>query len=175
MSRTSWFQNADWNESAEKQFREKLRRRRDKLQPLRIQAFCLRRKYPEVALRLLEEYFSLPHRKQDSAAHHHRAEALLALGRINEAAGAYLEAIAKESDLGAVQTEARRDFAFLVATHQLEQHYQLALSVLGNGDDLLFPIQQFTHHGSVALILAHLGATIGEQTRPVGFEGCGCY
>jgi tetratricopeptide (TPR) repeat protein len=98
----------------------------------------------------------LPNRNQDSAAHQHRAEALLALDRAPEALESYLEAVAKESEVGAVQTEVRRDFAFLVATRKLQSHYQQALSILGDGSQLLFPIQQFTHHASIALISAHL-------------------
>jgi tetratricopeptide (TPR) repeat protein len=165
MSRTSWFQNMDWSESVEKDFREKLRRTRDQSQPLRIQAFCLRRAKPLISLKLLDEYFSLPNRKQDSAAYQHRAEALLTLGRIAEAVDAYLDAMERERDLGAIQTEARRDFAFLVATRKLQQHYQRALSALGNGSDLLFPIQRFTHHGSIALISAELGDQLSARTH----------
>ena len=156
MSRTSWFQNPVWSEGAEKHFREKLRRARNKSQPLRIQASCLCRTYPEVSLRLLEEYFSLPDRRQDSAACQHRAEALLTLGRVPDAINAYLQAIERETDLGAVQTEARRDFSFLVATRRLREHYQRALSVLGRAD-LLFPVQRFTHHASIAMISADCG------------------
>jgi hypothetical protein len=58
--------------------------------------------------------------------------------------------------LGAVQTEASRDFAFLVAIRKLREHYQRALSVLG-GTDLLFPVQRFTHHASIAMISADSG------------------
>jgi tetratricopeptide (TPR) repeat protein len=156
MSRTSWFQNPVWSEAAEKHFREKLRRVRDKSQPLRIQASFLRRTYPEVSLRLLEEYFSLPDRCQDSVAGQHRAEVLLTLGRVPDAINAYLQAIERESDVGAVQTEARRDFSFLVATRKLREHYQRALLVLGDAD-LLFPVQRFTHHASIAMISADSG------------------
>jgi tetratricopeptide (TPR) repeat protein len=158
MSRTSWFQNTDWNAPIEDYFREKLRRVRDKSQPLRIQAFCLRRTHADVSLRLLEEYFSLSDRHhQDAAAYAHRAEAFLTLGRMPEAIDAYLNAIKAERERGELQTEARRDFAFLIASRKLAQYYAQALFFLGNGSDLLFPVQQFIHHSSIALISADLG------------------
>ena len=157
MSRTNWFQNVNWDAVTEKQFREKLRRARDKSQPLRIQAFCLHRTHPDVALGLLEEYFSLPDRYQDSEAFQHRAEALLTLGRVPEAIEAYLNAIKQEGKRGSTQTEARRELAFVVATRKLRPHYQQVLSVLGSGSDLLFPVQHFMHHASIALISADSG------------------
>src|SRR5687767_8082388 len=81
---TDWFRNATWNPSIERAFDDKLRRARRKEQYLRIQACTLGRSHPDVALKLLERYFSLPNDFDHAQAHVDRATAYLALGRVAE-------------------------------------------------------------------------------------------
>ncbi len=59
MSRDDWFVIKEWDAATEAHFNEKLRRTRDKAQPLRIQASYLVNTDPKAALALLDRYFSL--------------------------------------------------------------------------------------------------------------------
>src|SRR5579864_9329072 len=54
-----WFRNRKWDAATEAHFNEKLRRARDKAQPLRIQAGHLKDTDPQVTLALLGRYFAL--------------------------------------------------------------------------------------------------------------------
>ena len=96
MARDDWFRHTDWNAEIEAAFFEKLRRARDKKQYLRIQASTIAGRKPEVALRLLEEYFGLGDHFDQAQAHADRASACLALGDIEHAIAALEAALARE-------------------------------------------------------------------------------
>lgn len=59
MGREDWFRNKKWDAATEAHFNEKLRRARNKAQPLRIQAGHLVKTDPTAALGLLDRYFAL--------------------------------------------------------------------------------------------------------------------
>lgn len=59
MGRHDWYRNTTWDSQVETAFAERLRRARDKGQYLRIQACVLAKSHPDVALRLLDQYFVL--------------------------------------------------------------------------------------------------------------------
>ncbi|MFO1465449.1 MAG: hypothetical protein U1F35_03250 [Steroidobacteraceae bacterium] len=94
---TDWFRNATWNASIEQTFEDKFRRARRKEQYLRIQACTLAHSHPDVALRLLDRYFTLPNHSDHAQAHVDRATAYLALGRVADALAAYEDALTRES------------------------------------------------------------------------------
>ena len=59
MSREDWYRNEEWNEEIEEAFFVKLKRARRKEQYLRIQASIIAPIYPNIALSLLKQYFTL--------------------------------------------------------------------------------------------------------------------
>jgi len=59
MAKPEWFRNEDWSPTVEAHFFQKLARARDKAQYLKLQAYHLTQRHPEVALTLLERYFAL--------------------------------------------------------------------------------------------------------------------
>ncbi len=132
MMSTDWFRNAEWNDSIERAFHEKLRRARRKEQYLRIQASTLAHSYPEVALKLLDRYFELPDDFDHAQAHVDRATALLALGRVADAITAYEAALAREAVFPNLQTQAILTFrtlspraAFESSTRERRSYFRL--------------------------------------------------
>src|SRR5580693_8248935 len=96
--RDDWYRNTTWNDTVERAFNEKLNRARRKESYLRIQACSLARSHPDVALRLLDRYFTLKDDFDHAQAFVDRATALLALGRVNEAIESYNAALAREAE-----------------------------------------------------------------------------
>jgi len=152
---TDWFRNATWNASIERAFDDKLRRARRKEQYLRIQASTLARSHPDVALKLLERYFSLPDDFDHAQAHVDRATAYLALGRVADALAAYEDALTRESAFPSLKTEAYIAFPYLVATRGIREKHARALELLlQHKPRLLFPVDHFRWHAARALIAA---------------------
>src|SRR5262245_60157623 len=155
---TDWFRNPTWDSEIERAFREKLRRARRKAQYLRIQACHLASTHPEVALRLLEEYFTLSDDFDHAQAYVDRATAYLALGRAGDAVAAYEAALAREAVFPSLQTQAYLALPFLIATQRIRDHFDRALTLLRNHKDrLTFPVDFFRWHAAQALIAADSG------------------
>jgi tetratricopeptide (TPR) repeat protein len=156
MSDREWFRNDAWTAAIEAQFYAKLRRatKQRRAQYLCLQAYHLRRSAPEIALRLLDEYFAVPERFDDARAHTFRAHAQLALEDIDEAVKAYEAALDTEKKFPNSTTDARIDLPFLIASRRIQAKYPLAMTLLADPGILLFPYQRFKHHASLALILA---------------------
>jgi tetratricopeptide (TPR) repeat protein len=153
-----WFRNTSWNPEIEDAFYEKLGRARDKYQYLRIQASLLGSDYPEVALRLLDEYFALGDHLDAAQAHAQRAAAYLSLNQIDSAILAYEAALAREVIFPNLRTRAHLELPFLVATRRLSQYYERAITLLeANKDDLVFPADRFTWNCALALIRSEQG------------------
>jgi tetratricopeptide (TPR) repeat protein len=150
-----WFRSKTWNESVERKFNEKLQRAKRKEQYLRIQAWTLARSHPEVALNLLDRYFSLKDDFDHAQAHVDRATALLALGRINEAIESYKAALAREVQFPNLLTTAYLDLPYLIATRGIREKYSYALQLLEEHKArLMFPVEHFRWHAALALIAA---------------------
>jgi tetratricopeptide (TPR) repeat protein len=155
---TDWFRNTTWNAEIEKIFDEKLRRARRKEQYLRIQASTLARSHPEIALKLLDRYFRLPDDFDHAQAHVDRAEALLALDRLNEAIESYERALAREEAFPNLRTQAYLDLPYLIATREIEERFGRALDLLQTNEArLMFPVDRFRWYASWALIAASKG------------------
>lgn len=148
-----WFRNTIWNEAVERSFNEKLQRARRKEQYLRIQACTLASSHPEVALKLLDRYFSLKDDFDHAQAHLDRATALVALGRIDEAIESYDAALARESEFPNLQTQAYLHLPYLIATHGIRKKYGYAMQLLEKHKArLMFPVDHFHWHAACALI-----------------------
>jgi tetratricopeptide (TPR) repeat protein len=150
-----WFRNKTWDDTVERRFKEKLRRARRKAQYLRIQACTLARSHPEVALRLLDQYFAMREDFDEAQAHVDRATALLAQGRIDEAIGAYEAALKREAEYPHLLTGAYLDLPYLIATRGIQEKYAEAMELLKNHKSrLMFPVDYFRCHAALALIAA---------------------
>jgi tetratricopeptide (TPR) repeat protein len=155
MARDDWFRHTDWNAEIEAAFFEKLRRARDKKQYLRIQANTLASHKPEVALRLLDEYFALGDHFDQAQGHADRASAYLALGDAERAIAALEAALAREEQYPRLLTYAYLDLPFLIASHRIESRYDQALELLERHKErLTFPVDHFRWHAAYALILS---------------------
>jgi tetratricopeptide (TPR) repeat protein len=154
-----WFRNATWNDAVAQVFEEKLRRARRKEQYLRIQANTLTASHPEVALDLLERYFTLPNQFDQAQAYVDRAQALLALDRVDDAIESYEAALAREAAFPNLQTQAYLDLPFLVATRGIKSRYEQAADLLElHQKRLMFPVDHFRWHTARCLIAAEAGA-----------------
>ncbi len=159
MARDDWFRNSDWNSAIEAAFFAKLARARDKGQPLRIQACILAESHPRVALRLLDQFFTLGDRFDAGQAHVDRARALLALSDAEGAIEAYEAALSAQARRPNVETTASLDLPLLIATRKDRMRYARALEVLETTGALRlsFPADYFCWHAASALIAADLG------------------
>jgi len=125
-----WFRNQTWDETIERGFNEKLRRARKKDQYLRIQALTLACSHPEIALRLLDQYFSLKENFFHAQAYVDPATALLTLGRLDEAIGSYEAALAREIEFPNLKTPAYLDLPYLIATRNIRVRFAQAIQLL---------------------------------------------
>jgi tetratricopeptide (TPR) repeat protein len=168
MARDDWFRHTDWNAEIEAAFFEKLRLARDKKQYLRIQASTIAVRRPEVALRLLDEYFALGDHFDQAQAHADRASAYLALGDREHAIAALEDALAREEQYPRLQTYAYLDLPFLIARYRIESRYNQALELLKrHRTRLTFPVDHFRWHAAFSLILSVQGqaASAREHAR----------
>jgi hypothetical protein len=153
-----WFRNTSWNREIEDAFHKKLAGAKDKSQYLRIQASLLGSDYPEVALRLLDEYFALGDHLDAAQAHAQRAAAYQCLNQTDLAVLAYEAALAREASFPNMRTRAYLELPLLVATRRLSQYYDRAIALLeANKDDLVFPADRFTWNCALALIRSEQG------------------
>ena len=160
MSSKDWFRNTDWNDEIEAGFFAKLRRARDKSQYLRIQACTLASSHPTIALNLLNQYFSLGDHFDLAQAYVDQAKAYLAVGDLENAIESYEAALIREHHFPNLQTQARLDLPFLIATQQIERLYDRALELLKmSRAALTFPVDSFRWHASHALIYGAQGRT----------------
>jgi tetratricopeptide (TPR) repeat protein len=164
VSRHDWFRNKSWDPEIEAVFFKKLARAKDKSQYLRIQASTLASSCPQVALRLLDQYFTLGEHFDMAQAHVDRASAYLHLGQVGSAILANEAALTRETSYPHLKTQAYLDLPFLIAAQRLSQHYDTALALLeSHRNRLMFPIDRFRWNCAVALIRSDQGDRRGAQ------------
>lgn len=153
MTSQDWYRNNDWNPEIEIRFFKKLRGTRHKAQYIRIQASTLASSNPEVALKLLEQYFALGNKFDYARAFVDQATAYLAMGELEKAIDAYEAALSREAEFPNLQTQARIELPFLIALHEIERLYDRALQLLELTKlKLVFPVDHFSWHAANAFI-----------------------
>ncbi|MCX8476099.1 MAG: hypothetical protein MT490_09910 [Sphingomonas sp.] len=161
MGRDDWYRNTDWTPAIEAAFRAKLKRSRTmRPQYLQIQAGQIASSHPEVALALIDEYFETGDDFVVPSALCTKAEAMLALGKVQEALDAYRQALAWEDAHPNFITTARIDLPKLVAEQRIESEYDFALDILTTrfkASDHQFPSMRYYWNGSCALITHERG------------------
>jgi tetratricopeptide (TPR) repeat protein len=166
MGRDDWWRNTSWNGEIEAAFFSKLARARNKTWYLRNQARALASSCPEVALRLLDQYFALGGDADQAEAHFYRARAHAALGNMEAAVVAFEAVLARENAVPSVRTWAFHELPVLIATERMRERYDRAIQVLIQGKDwLTFPIQRYQWHGALALILHEQGQTLEAENE----------
>jgi tetratricopeptide (TPR) repeat protein len=173
MGRDDWFRNNKWDAATETHFNEKLRRARDKAQPLRIQAGYLVNTDPKAALALLDRYFALGDHFDIAQAFLDQAEAHLTLGAQEEALRSLENALQREREFPNVKTQAWSRYALLVAQKKLDHLYDNALQVLR--ENLLsshsFPVDGFLWNAAFALMADAQGqSTHAAETAAKALE-----
>lgn len=153
MSRDDWYRNKKWSADIEAAFTAKLKRARDKSQYLRIQASILADTRPEIALRLLEQYFALGENFDYAQAWVDKARAHISLGQVARAIQAYQAALAREAAYPNLKTQAYLELPYVVAIHGLKEHSQECIALLEtSASRLLFPVDRFVWAASYAIL-----------------------
>ena len=170
MAEHDWFRCENWNANVEELFFSKLQRARTQRdQYLVIQALTISRKHPDVALRLVEHYFSTKKSDfEDLRALLAKADAFTAKDLIAEAIETYKAVLSLEKEKPNQRSRAFVDLPYLVASRQVVDEYSFALSVLKErSKDVVFPVDLFVWHASLSLILE----ATGEQQAAVTHAG----
>jgi tetratricopeptide (TPR) repeat protein len=165
MGREDWYRNTAWNPEVEAAFVAKLRRARDKSQYLRIQACMLANRQPDVALRLLDQYFALGDHFDHAQAYVDKAKAHLAADDVAAAIDSFESALAREKAYLRLLTQAYLDLPCLIAAQRLSDRYAQALDVLDEGQGrLTFPLDRYLWNGARALIFHDLARASEART-----------
>ncbi len=166
MGRDDWWRNASWNGEIEAVFFNKLARARNKTWYLRNQARALASSCPEVALRLLDQYFTLGGDLEQAGAHFYRARAHVALRNVDAAVLAFEAVLAREDAVPNFRTWAFHELPVLIAIERMSARYDRAIQVLVKHKDwLTFPVQLYQWHGALALILHEQGQTLEAENE----------
>jgi tetratricopeptide (TPR) repeat protein len=165
VARGDWFRNTSWSDGVEAAFRAKLNRARDKAQPLRIQASALTASHPEVALKLLGEYFALGAHFDHAQACVDRARAYIALKNFDAAFGSLAAALAQEKARPSLLTLAYLELPTLIAMERMSRHYDRAVEILlEHKARPMFPMEHYRWNGTLALLLHEKGQIENART-----------
>ena len=166
LSSQDWFRNKRWSRRLEHEFFDKLARARSQRdQYLAIQALTLAKHEPVAALRLVDHYFETRKKDfHDIQALSARVDAYSSLGEMPKVIENYQAILAREAKRPSHKTTAYVDFPYLVATENLEDQFDFALTVLESRKrDVMFPLDRFKWHAAYALISANKGDLGGAQ------------
>jgi tetratricopeptide (TPR) repeat protein len=172
VARDERFRNVEWNPEIEEAFFAKLGRARRKAQYLRIQACVLAKSQPDVALRLLEQYFQSGDDFDRAQAYVDRATAYRSQGLYEKAIDSYEAALAVEAERPFIKTQAYIQMPYLVATRGMKARYEQALDLLERHKErLTFPVDNFCWHAASALDAAKIHASRALQAAALETSG----
>jgi tetratricopeptide (TPR) repeat protein len=162
----NWYRNACWSEDIEIEFFRRLRRARDKLQPLRIQASLLTESRADIALRILEKYFA-----DAGGDHFDRAQALvdgaqahITLGNADAAVESLEAALVQEEARPTAFTLSYLELPMLIVRNRMSDQYERAIEVLKQHSDRpQFPIHKYQWYCVLALLLNEQGKSSEAQ------------
>jgi tetratricopeptide (TPR) repeat protein len=159
MGKHDWYRTTTWNPDIENAFLAKLARARDKTEYLCIQAGFLTATHPEVALRLIEQYFTLVvDHFHDATAHVVHADAQKALGNFEAARESYEAALAREIVFPNYGVAAYLYLPSLIALQNMATHYDRAIEVLAlHKNRPVWPVEKHYWHGAMAILLQDMG------------------
>ncbi|MFT6735015.1 MAG: tetratricopeptide (TPR) repeat protein [Polaribacter sp.] len=153
MSNEDWYRNSTWSDDIESQFMAKLKRARRKEQYLRIQASYLAKTNPDVAIKLLAQYFELEDDFDHAQAYCDYAAAYLSLGDIEKAINNYALALEREKVFSNLLTDAYILYPMTVVKYGVISSYADADKILDeNQERLMFPIDHFRWNAAKAII-----------------------
>jgi hypothetical protein len=155
MADSDWFRNKDWSAAIEQEFFAKLgRSRTQRDQYLVIQALTLAPTHANVALRLIDLYFSTKKSNfEDVRALSARATAYRSMKDLTQVFVAMKEILAIERERPQQKTTTYVDYPYLVASAGIESEYSGALEVLQERvGDLMFPIDVFKWRAAYSII-----------------------
>jgi tetratricopeptide (TPR) repeat protein len=179
MGRDDWYRRTTWTAEDREEFFARLKRSRttyNKTQYLTVQAWHLQSDASppnyEAALELLDTLLTeFPDPSQLGSAYLQKAQCLEALGRIEQAADAFRDAVKAEGVHTGMRTTAPLDFAMFVVKHELRHLYNEVLENIGDLRDpeplFLFPIAQYQALAAMAII----GSESGKKRQASEYAG----
>ncbi|WP_024465781.1 hypothetical protein [Treponema pedis] len=160
MADENWYRNEVWNDEIQKRFTDKLNKARSqKTQYLKIQAFYLLDKYPNIALKLIQhsreikidEFWEQEFCLYESKAYYALKENSLAIKKA-------FESIEWRRKKTGTITENIYWLSELVLRLEEKSEYQKCLKIMKEmHEETPFPIIEYKYHGYMALLLNELG------------------
>jgi tetratricopeptide (TPR) repeat protein len=179
MPKIDWYRRETWTEKDQQEFFERLGRSRttyNKAQYLRIQAYHLKDKYPEVSNQLLDKLIEeYPEKHELASAYLQKAMLMIGFGRNDEAIDYFQKSIQQEREYQGVKTTAYLEYGKFVAVNNLKYYFEEILGLIEEfGGMELFPSQIYAILGIRAIIYNQQGhKKIAKQFAEKALE-CSC-
>jgi tetratricopeptide (TPR) repeat protein len=143
-----WYRNEDWSKEKKEAFFEKLKKSRDKVQYLKIQAGHLEKRFPNEALELLMEALKINSNNIFlTQIYGQMAECFCSMGNRDEAIAYYRKSIGAQGQRPSVRTDSYLGFARCVINWERSDLFEEALNYLNQREqDPTFPVQIFEYH-----------------------------
>ena len=154
-----WFRFRTWSPQIEEEFFRRLARSRSQRdQYLVIQALTIASTFPDVALKLIDQYFATKENDfEDVRALSARVHAYLAQDFLDKTVATMKEILEVERQRPSHRTNMYVEYPYLVATKKIESEYATALATLAERvGDLRFPLDIFKWHAAMSIIHAEL-------------------
>ena len=151
-----WFRCKTWSPQIEEEFFGRLARSRSQRdQYLVIQALTIASTFPDVALKLIDQYFAT--KENDFEDVRALSATYLAQDSLDKTVATMKEILEVERQRPSHRTSMYVQYPYLVATKKIESEYATALATLAERvGDLRFPLDIFKWHAAMSIIHAEL-------------------